>query len=360
MTAATRDLTRTVLAVLTIGLLIGSTLWILRPFLVSIIWATMIVVATWRPMTAIQAGLWGRRWLAATVMILGLMLVFVIPFSFAIAAIVDHVDEIVGWTKSVRVLTLPPLPEWVAALPLVGETIRDFWAELTAGGGTEYLPKVAPYVGLAARWFAAQIGGLGLVMLEALLTVVIAAILYVSGESIADGVRRFARRLAGERGDEVVNLGGQAIRGVALGVVVTALVQAVAGGIGLAIAGIPFATILTTVMFILSIAQLGVWIVMIPAVIWLYWTGDTVWGTVLLVWSIPAMTLDNFLRPILIRRGADLPLLLIFAGVIGGLIAFGLIGIFVGPVLLAVAYTLLQAWMAEAPEVTTEKPSAGE
>lgn len=357
MNTTPRDLTRTVLAVLAIGLLIGATLWILRPFLPSLVWATMIVVATWPVMTAVQARLWGRRWLATTVMTLALLLVFVIPFSLAVGAIVDSVDDIARWAKTVSTLELPPPPEWVARLPLVGEKVDDFWRELIAGGGTAFLPRIAPYVGQAARWFAGQVGGFGLVIVQFLLTVVIAAILYQSGEGIGEGLRRFARRLAGERGDAVVHLARQAIRGVALGVVVTALVQALLAGIGLAIAGIPFATILTAVMFMLAVAQIGVGPVLFLAVVWLYWTGDTVWGTVLLVWAIPVTGLDNILRPVLIKRGADLPLLLIFAGVIGGLIAFGLIGIFVGPVLLAVTYTLLSAWVAEAPG--SESPKSG-
>jgi hypothetical protein len=144
-----------------------------------------------------------------------------------------------------------------------------------------------------------------------------------------------------------VVLSGQAIRGVALGVVVTALVQALVGGIGLAIARVPFAAVLTAVMFLLAVAQIGAAPVMIVAVIWLYWAGSAGWGTFLLVVTVIVGTLDNFLRPILIKKGADLPLLLIFAGVIGGLIGFGLIGIFVGPMVLAVTYTLLRAWIED-------------
>jgi len=142
-----------------------------------------------------------------------------------------------------------------------------------------------------------------------------------------------------------VVLAGQAIRGVALGVCVTALVQTVLGGIGLAIAGVPFAALLSAVMLMFCIAQIGPGLILFPAVGWVFWTGDTGWGVFLLVWSLVVTTMDNFLRPILIRKGADLPLLLIFAGVIGGLLGFGLVGIFVGPVLLAVTYTLLLAWM---------------
>jgi hypothetical protein len=136
---------------------------------------------------------------------------------------------------------------------------------------------------------------------------------------------------------------------VALGVGVTALVQSLLGGLGLAIAGVPFAPILTALMFMLCLAQLGPALVLVPAVVWLYWSDSTGWGTFLLVWTIFVGTMDNFLRPILIRKGADLPMLLILAGVIGGMLAFGLVGIFVGPVVLAVAYTLFDAWINEVP-----------
>jgi predicted PurR-regulated permease PerM len=131
--------------------------------------------------------------------------------------------------------------------------------------------------------------------------------------------------------------------------VVTAIVQSGLGGLGLYICGVPFAVFLMAIMFVLCIAQIGPILVLVPAVIWVYWSGDTLWGTVLLVWSLIVGLMDNFMRPILIKRGADLPLLLIFVGVVGGLLAFGLIGIFVGPVVLAVVYTLLQAWVADEP-----------
>jgi predicted PurR-regulated permease PerM len=182
-------------------------------------------------------------------------------------------------------------------------------------------------------------------VLQVFLTVIIAGILYAHGESAAAGLCRFGRRLGGQRGEQVVHLAGQSIRGVALGVVVTALAQTALAGLGLAVVGVPAAAMLTGVVFLLCIAQLGPLLVMIPATLWVYSTGRTGWGTALLLWSIVVGFMDNALRPALIRRGADLPLLLIFAGVIGGLIGFGIIGLFVGPVLLAVSYTLLKDWV---------------
>ena len=171
--------------------------------------------------------------------------------------------------------------------------------------------------------------------------------LYVTGETAALGVRRFARRLQGEAGDHLVLLAAGSIRAVALGIVVTAIVQTALGAVGLVVAGAPYVAIFAAVMFVLCIAQLGPVLPMLAAVGWLYVDGATTAAIGLFVWTVIVGLLDNVLRPILIRRGADLPLLLIMAGVIGGLLGFGLVGLFVGPVVLAVAYTQLSAWIAE-------------
>lgn len=162
-------------------------------------------------------------------------------------------------------------------------------------------------------------------------------------------LRRFGRRLAGARGEQAVNLAGQAIRGVALGIVLVAMGQAVLGGIGLFVAGVPFAAVLTALMFLFGIVQIGVVPVLAIAVGWLYWQGSHGWATGLLAWTIFVGTIDNVIRPILIQKGARLPLVLIIAGVIGGLVAFGVVGIFVGPVVLGVGYMLFEAWIQEEP-----------
>jgi predicted PurR-regulated permease PerM len=154
-----------------------------------------------------------------------------------------------------------------------------------------------------------------------------------------------AHRLGGDSGERTLHLAGQAIRGVALGVVLTALVQLVLAFAGLWMAGVPHAGLLSAIVFVLGIAQLGPLFVLVPAVAWLYWMGNTGWATALLVYSLPVGMLDNVLRPILIRRGVELPMLLIIGGVIGGLISFGVVGLFVGPVVLAATYTLAKEWV---------------
>lgn len=360
---STPDLTRTTLAVLVIGGLIGACFWILRPFIGATIWATMIVVATWPLMRRVQTRLWGRRSLAVFVMTLALLLLFVAPLTMAVSTIVQNVDTIAGWIHIVTTFEVPAsAPAWLAGLPVVGGMAASTWEQLMSAGLPGLIARLTPFAADATRWLAGQAGSVGFLLVQFLLTVAIAAVMYAGGEEAADAVRRFAHRLAGERGDSSVMLAAGAIRGVALGVGITAIVQSVLGGLGLVVAGVPFAGVLTVLMFVLCIAQIGPLLVLAPATAWLFYEGPTGWAIFMLVWTLVVGTLDNFLRPMLIRLGADLPLLLIFAGVIGGLFAFGLVGVFAGPVLLAVAYTLLGSWIADgdAPGATVPLDTPGD
>ena len=342
-----QDLARATLQLLALGALIAASFWIVRPFLVTVAWATMIVVATWPLLLHAQAWLGGRRSLAVALMTVALLLILVVPLYFGITAIVENAKRIADWSQSLTTFTVPQLPAWVETLPVVGTRLAARWQKLAAAHPEELAARFAPYGRTLVLWFVGQVGSIGLLLVQFLLTVIIAAILYANGETAARAAGHFARRLAGPQGENAVHLAAQAIRGVALGVVVTAILQATFAGIGLFVAQVPFATILTAVMFMLCVAQVGPALVLIPAVIWVYSTRGAVWGTGLLVWAIFCGTFDNFLRPVLIKRGADLPLLLIFTGVIGGLVAFGIIGLFIGPVVLAVAYTLLVDWVSE-------------
>jgi len=343
----TRDITRTILAVLFIAILITVSFWILRPFLTSIVWAVIIVVATWPILLKLQAVFRGRRGFAVAVMTAVLLMVIFVPLIIGIIAIAGKAEDIVSRIKTLSAFTIPPPPEWVSNIPLAGRKLAERWQQYAALSREELAGEITPYAQAALRWFVAKAGSIAAMILQFLLTVIIAAVMYAKGEAAATGVRNFARRLAGERGEETAVLAAKACRGVALGIVVTAIIQSAVGGIGLVVAGVPAAPVLTAIMFMLCLAQLGPILVLLPSVIWLYWSGQALWGTVLLTVTIFAALIDNFLRPLLIKKGVDLPLLLIFAGVIGGLIAFGVIGLFIGPVVLAVTLTLLQAWVSD-------------
>jgi predicted PurR-regulated permease PerM len=342
---ATMDLTRTMLSVLFIGALIAACSWILLPFLVSFLWATTLVVTTWPVMVGLQSWLGGRRWLAVTVWTVLLLLIVIVPLSLAVAAIVAKMSDIAALGKSLAAFTVPPPPGWVGGIPIAGPKVAATWRELAALPHGELSARLAPYAGKALGWFSARAGTGVKMFLEFLLTVIISAILYAKGETAASGICRFARRLAGQQGEDMVTLAEKTVRSVALGIVVTAIIQTSIGGIGLVIAGVPAAGLLMAVMFLSGLAQLGSAPVLIPAVIWVYAKDGALWGTILLAFSIVSVVIDNVIRPILIRKGADLPLVMIFAGVIGGLVAFGIIGLFIGPIVLAVSYTLLKSWV---------------
>jgi predicted PurR-regulated permease PerM len=347
LSAAAPELTRTMLAIMAIFALIAASFWVLRPFIPALIWSTTIVIATWPLMTRVQRLLWNRRALAVATMTLALLLLFFVPLTMAIATVVDNADTVLEWIRTLTSYRPGDPPAWLVGIPLVGARLADVWRELVGNGAGPLMSKITPYIGTVASRLLREAGAVGGVALDFMLTVAVSAILYAYGETAGSAVLRFSRRLAGERGEHTARLAAASIRGVALGVVVTAVVQSVLGGIGLAVVGIPAATLLTAVMFLLAIAQIGVIPVLLPAVIWLFWTDSIAWGAGLLVWTAFVGTMDNFLRPWLIQKGANLPLLLIFTGVIGGLVSFGLVGIFIGPVVLAITYTLLGAWMAE-------------
>jgi predicted PurR-regulated permease PerM len=349
MPQITRDFTAYLLGVLFIGALGIGTFFIVRPFLAAGIWATMIVVVTWKPMLALERRLWNSRALAVTAMLLIVLLAFLVPLVLTVATLVANAGEFAAAVRSLWPFRMPALPRWLVELPFVGPRVATAWQDFAAAGVEGLWQRLEPYVGALTTWFVVHAGSLGYLLVQFLLTLVLAAFLYATGEESASMALRIGRRLGGQRGEDLVRMAALAIRGVALGVGLTAVIQSVSAGIGLAIAGVPFAGVLTIVLFILCLSQIGMLVVLIPAVIWVYWNGHPGWGTFLLVWSMITGLMDNVLRPILVRRTADLPLLLILVGVIGGLIAYGLVGIFVGPVVLAVAYTMLLAWIEQPP-----------
>ena len=344
------DITRIVLFVLVIGILLAGSVWTLLPFLSGLIWATTIAVATWPTLLQLERLAGGRRWVAVLVMTLLVLLVFIVPFALAVSALLDAANQSPTVMNAFLAHGLDQPPKWVANIPLIGDQLDERWQTIADGGPAALAAVVQPYARTAAGWAIAATGGVGSTIVLILLTLVLLTILYAQGDTAARGAVAFAQRLGGETGERTVRLAGQAIRSVALGVVVTALVQALLAGIGLGLCGVPYPGLLTAIAFILGIAQLGPFLVLGPAIAWLYWIGSGGWATVLLIWSVPVSTLDNILRPILIRRGVQLPLLLIIGGVIGGLIRFGVVGLFVGPVVLAATYTLAKDWVARGQE----------
>lgn len=357
MTTAPRDLTRVLLTVLALGGLILLSYRVVQPFVGAGVWAATIVSATWPVMRMVERRLGGRRWMAVVVMTVALLLVFVIPLAVALRTIVLHEHRIVDWARALATWRLGDQPPaWVATLPLVGETAVRQWAWLAHEASPRLEALASGHARQLMDWFIAEVGGVGVVTKEFLLTVVIAAVLYATGERAALGVRSFLRELAGDHADRILELTSKAIRGVVLGVVLGGALEAVLTSIGFAIAGVPMAVLLGAVGFLLCLIQIGTVPLLAIGTIWLFAAGHTGAGAFLVAWTLFIAIIDQAVRPYLMKLGIELPLPLVVAGVIGGLSAFGLVGIFVGPVTLAVAATLLDTWLHDTPQPPAANP----
>ena len=326
------DLTRNTFAVLFVCALLVVTGWIVLPFLSASLWAATIVISTWPMLLRVQSKVGGRRGLATTIMVTALLAVVVIPLGLAAAALIGNMDTIVAKASALQTLQLPPPPDWVARIPIRGPKVAAEWQRLAAEGPGSLAAVAAPSGGRLLSWFAARVGGAGGMALQFLLAVILSAVLYMHGETAARGVRKFAARLAGANGERAAVLAASTIRAVAMGVIVTALVQTAIASVGLLVVSMPGAGSShgRGVNALRRSTRTG--------------TRHAAGGRLeipqrrfgrrvcSLAFSLVAGTIDNFLRPLLIRRGgASLPLLIIFGGVIGGMIGFGVMGIFVGP-----------------------------
>lgn len=329
-----------------VAALLWGTLAVLRPFLPAILWAAIIVIATWPLMLRAQRLLGGRRSLAVAAMSAGLLVAVVAPVALLLGTLVTRLAELRDLGDRVLAGPWPPPPAWLARLPY-GEQLSAQWQQAVVQSPEHWTEAVKPYLGKLAVWLSQHVGTLGSITLEFLLTLVLVVVFYLHGEALATAARRLARRVGGARAEEGAVLAGQAMRAIAAGVVLTALVQSVLSGLGLWVVGIPAAGVLTSVMFMLCVMQIGPLPVLLPAAAWLIYQHMTGWGIALLVWAMLMSVGDAFLRPWLIQRGAKLPFMLVLGGVVGGLLAFGLAGIFIGPILLAVVKRLMERWVAE-------------
>ncbi|MBO9667122.1 MAG: AI-2E family transporter YdiK [Bdellovibrio sp.] len=353
------NLPRTLLVSFFLIALSACSVWVLLPFLPSLIWSTMIVVSTWPMMHFCQRHLKGKRSLAVTAMMLAMALLVLVPVGLSAYVILSRTDDAIAWVQKLPEYQLPPPPAVLQKLPIGKERILGEWNKVSAGGAGALGEYLKPYTKSVVTWITATAKNAGFFFIHLILTLVLCGLLFAKGEWAAYGLRCFGHRLAGARGESALVLAAQAIKAVAMGIVVTALIQTFLGGAGLLIAGVPFSGILIAVMFMLCIAQLGPAIPLLIGVGWLFYKDHNLAGSLLLVWALIVGTMDNVIRPILIKKGADLPFLLILAGVLGGLLAFGVVGLFIGPVILAVTYTLLQAWVEEdeeLPEVPIATP----
>ena len=345
MTANKNEIINSAILVLCVGALMAGAFAVLSPFIPALVWAAIVVVATWPLLLRLERFCRGRRRLAIALLSFGLLLVIVLPVTLLLSTLINWAPRLRDLVTQWLAGPLPMPPEWLGRLPF-GDRMVLAWQQAIAQSPDSWVAQIRPYALQSAQWVGTHIGALGSFALQFVLALVLIVLMYVHGDALAALVRRVAHRVGGARGEDSVVMASEAMSAIAAGVVLTALVLAILSGLGLWIAGVPGAGVLMSIVFVLCIVQLGPLFVLVPAIVWLFWRGDTAWGVALAVWAMSLSAGDGFLRAWLIQRGARLPFLLILGGVIGGLLAFGVAGIFIGPILLAVALQLLNSWAA--------------
>jgi predicted PurR-regulated permease PerM len=325
--------------------LLGACVWVMAPFWSALFWGAVLAFASWPLMRLLTRWLNGRESLAALVLTLCWMLLVAAPLVWLGFNLADHVRDATVFIKDVQVDGLPDPPTWLVSVPLVGERLVGFWTTIDQQGA-EMMANIKPYLGQVGNWLLARSAQIGGGILELTLSLVFAFFFYRDGPRLAAFVLSLLERLIGERAEYYLELVAGTVQRVVNGVIGTAAAQAVLALIGFLIAGVPGALVLGIVTFLLSLIPMGPPLVWIPATAWLAWKGDYGMAIFLGIWGTFIISgVDNVLKPYLISRGGNLPLVIVLLGVFGGLLAFGFIGLFIGPTLLAVAYSLLTDWV---------------
>jgi predicted PurR-regulated permease PerM len=335
-------------------LLVGGCLLVLRPFVSALLWAVILSFSSWPIYRRLLKLVRGRRTLAALIMTIAMILVVFLPFVMIGASVSDNIRDLTtaarSWTK-----TGPPAPPgWLHKVPLVGKRIVDRWEIVTTD--SEKLIElgkrlIAPTSALLVVVGKLLIGGLA----QLALSILVAFFLFRDGETAAERIVATVDRIADARGQRLLKVAGDTVRGVVYGILGTSLVQAVMAGVGFMVAGVPGAGMLMLLTFLLSVVPVGPPLIWVPATLWLFHEGSTGWAVFMLIWGIGVSSIDNVVKPWLISQGSDMPFILILFGVLGGAIAFGFIGVFLGPTLLAVGYRLVKDWAASTTPLAAEK-----
>jgi predicted PurR-regulated permease PerM len=317
---------------------------VLRPFLSALLWGIILAISTWPLHVRLTHLLGGRTGLSATILTLAAVSVLVIPLIFLVLNLSDNVQELAATIRQWRIDGLPPPPPWVETVPIVGVRLHRFWVDAADSGATA-AAALAPYLQTGGRrilGFGASLGG-GIVHI--CISLIIAFVFYRNGRQVAAVLDSVLERLAGREGARLEAVAAGTLKGVVYGIIGTNLVEAVLAAIGFQIAGVPGPLLLGLFCFFLTLIPAGPTVIWLPAVLWLFAIGETGWAIFLIAWNIVVFgVIEALLRTVLVSRGSELPMVLILLGLFGGLLTFGFLGLFLGPCLLALGYTLIGEW----------------
>jgi predicted PurR-regulated permease PerM len=338
-----QNLGRVAMVLLLLGCLV-----VIRPFSSVLLWSVVLCFSSWPIYQKLLKSVGNRRTIAALAMTLGLVLVMLMPFLIVGGKLGSNVKELAAATRTWLDEGPPAPPGWLERVPGIGKWASDYWQGLS-GDSTKLFEESKRFIEPASAWLLKASLAMGRGVLEMGLSILVTFFLFRDGQAIAERMQAGAHRLGGEQGRHLLEVAGKTVRGVVYGILGTALVQAVTAGVGFIIAGVPGAILLALLTFFLSVVPMGPPLVWLPAALYLFHHGSTGWGVFMLIWGLGVSSVDNVVKPWLISQGSDMPFLLILFGVLGGAMAFGFIGVFLGPTLLAVGFRLVEEWASAAP-----------
>lgn len=334
-----------------IGILLLLVAWcfsIIRPFFIPIAWGVIIAVSAYPGYLRLRHWLGGRSGLAAiALVVLGLVLL-IVPALMLSDTLVDTALRLAEDFQE-GTLAIPPPPETVRDWPLVGEWLSSIWAQ-ASGNLAATLTKLAPQLKAIGGWLLSTAAGAGFALLQFVVAIIIAGVFLANAEASGALARALAARLAGERGADFATLSEATVRSVTRGILGVALIQSLLAGIGFMVMDIPGAGLWALLCLLLSTVQIGIFPITVPILVYVLATADPIPAGLFVVWSLFVGSIDNVLKPILLGRGVGVPMAVIFIGAIGGFITSGIIGLFVGAVVLVLGYKLFLAWLNDFPE----------
>jgi predicted PurR-regulated permease PerM len=325
-----------------LGLLGYWTLIIIRPFLTIMVWSAIIAVALYPVFYWLSGKLLGYRVFAAFVITLLSLLLMLGPATWLGLSLAESVRTLIERLNEGTV-ALPPPPEIIKTWPLIGNKAYETW-DLASTNLRALLTQAVPYLKPVGGTLLGAAGGFGINLLKFIVATIISGFLFIPGPALVESIKNILRHLAGARGAMFVDMAGATVRTISRGIIGVSVLQALLAGIGLIVAGVPASGLISFLVLLLGIVQIGPSIILVPLVIWSWFTMDATSAVLFSLYMIPVNLLDNVLRPLFMAKGLDTPIWIILLGVFGGTIVHGMIGLFVGPVVLSIAWQLIVLW----------------
>jgi len=347
-------------AAIRIGLVFLILYWCFKigqPFIQTIVWGIIIAVAIHPSYDRLKSALGGRGRLAATLITLFALIVLLVPTYMLSESLISAVQ---GYSANIDkgTLSVPSPPESIRSWPVIGEPLHTFWS-LASNNLAAALSKTAPYLKKYGIPLLSTAAGAGVGIVKFVVSIIIAGVLLANAVGGGRAARAIATRLTGKQGTMAVELAEATVRSVTLGILGVAVIQTLAAGLGFLVVGVPGAGLWALLVLILAVVQLPTILILGPIIVYVFATASTVTAVMFAIWSLLVGMSDAFLKPLLMGRGVDVPMLVIFVGAIGGFIASGIIGLFVGAIILALGYKLFLLWLNEdtQPEAEQIKPT---